>query len=153
MLYLEDFTTGSRYEAGPIAVDRDELIAFAKRYDPQPFHTDPAAAERTLFGGLAASGWMTASLTMRMLVDSGHGPVGGFIARQVESMEWPRPVRAGDTLSATSEVVEVIPSRTKPDRGMVKMRTETRNQKGEVVQLLTALLVVPRRPEMAAAHG
>ncbi len=153
MHYLEDFTAGARYEAGPIAVDHDELIAFAERYDPQPFHTDPVAAKGSLFGGLAASGWMTASLTMRMLIDSGHGPVGGFIARQVEKMEWPLPVRAGDTLSATSEVVEVIPSRTKPDRGMVKMRTETRNQKGEVVQLLTALLVVPRRPEMAAAGG
>lgn len=152
MFYLEDFTAGARYEAGPIAVDRDELIAFARRYDPQPFHTDPVAAERSLFGGLAASGWMTASLTMRMLVDSGNGPAGGFIARQVESMEWPLPVRAGDMLSATSEVVEVIPSRSKPDRGMVRMRTETRNQKGEVVQLLTALLVVQRRPE-ASARG
>lgn len=152
MLYLEDYTTGMRYEAGPIAVDRDELIAFAKRYDPQPFHTDPVAAEGTLFGGLAASGWMTASLTMRMLVDSGKSPAGGFIARQVETMEWPRPVRPGDILSAVSEVLEVIPSRSKPDRGMIKVRTDTLNQKGELVQRMAALLVVPRRkPE--AAHA
>jgi acyl dehydratase len=146
MLYLEDFAAGARYEAGPIAVDRDELIAFAKRYDPQPFHTDPVAARDSLFGGLAASGWMTASLTMRMLVDSGKGPAGGFIARKIEAMEWPSPVRPGDTLSATSEVVEVLPSKSKPDRGMVRMRTETVNQDGAVVQVLTALLVVQRRP-------
>ena len=146
MLYLEDFATSARYEAGPIAVDQDELIAFATRYDPQPFHTDPVAAKNSLFGGLAASGWMTASLTMRMLIDSGNGPVGGFIARKIEAMEWPSPVRPGDQLRATSEVLEVLPSKTKPDRGMVRMRTETKNQDGTVVQILTALLVVQRRP-------
>jgi len=146
MLYFEDFAAGARYQAGPIPVDRDELIAFARRYDPQPFHTDPVAAQATLFAGLAASGWMTACLTMRMLVDSGNGPAGGFIARQIEGLEWPRPVRPGDTLRAASEVVEIRPSRSNPDRGMVRMRTETRNQDGEIVQVLTALLVVPRRP-------
>jgi acyl dehydratase len=146
MLYLDDLVVGARYEAGPLPVEQDEVIAFAKRYDPQPFHTDPEAAKGTLFGGLAASGWMTASLTMRMLVDSGTGPAGGFIARKIEAMEWPVPVRPGDTLRATSEVVEVLPSRSRPDRGMVRMRTETRNQKDEIVQVLTALLVVHRRP-------
>lgn len=144
-MYLEEFAVGARYEAGPIAVEQDEVIAFARRYDPQPFHTDPAAARDLLFGGLAASGWMTASLTMRMLIESGHIPTGGMIARQIEKMEWPRPVRPGDTLRAVSEVLEVIPSKSRPDRGMVRMRTETRNQSDEVVQTLTALLVVPRR--------
>lgn len=149
MNYLEDFVTGRRYQAGPIAVDPAELVEFARRYDPQPFHLDDAAAKKTLFGGLAASGWMTACLTMRMLVDSGDAPAGGFIAREVSQMEWPRPVRPGDVLRAVSEVLEVIPSKSKPDRGMVRMRTETLNQNGEVVQALTALLVVPRRPKPA----
>lgn len=150
-MYLEDFIAGTRYEAGPITVDQDEVIAFATRYDPQPFHTDPDAAKTTLFGGLAASGWMTASLTMRMLVLSGHAPTGGFIARQVEALEWPRPTRPGDTLRAVSEVVDVLPSKSKPDRGMIRMRTETRNQNDEVVQVFQALLVVPRRPVAATS--
>jgi acyl dehydratase len=150
MFYLDDLKVGARYEAGPIHVDPDELVAFAKRFDPQPFHTDAEAAKSTLFGGLAASGWMTASLTMRMLVDSGHAPAGGFIARKVEAMEWPLPVRPGDVLRATSEVVEVLPSKSRPDRGMVRMRTETRNQEGALVQTLTALLVVHRRPAEGA---
>jgi acyl dehydratase len=152
-MYLEDFAVGARYEAGPIAVDQDEVIAFAKRYDPQPFHTDPAAAKDTLFGGLAASGWMTAALTMRMLIDSGHIPTGGMIARQIEAMELPRPVRPGDTLRATSEVLEVIPSKSRPDRGMIRMRTETRNQNGETVLTLTALLMVSRRVAAAVASN
>ncbi len=149
-MYLEEFAVGARYEAGPVAVEQDEVIAFARRYDPQPFHTDPVAARDTLFGGLAASGWMTASLTMKMIIESGHIPTGGMIARQVETIEWPRPVRPGDTLRAISEVLEVIPSKSKPDRGMVRMRTETRNQNDEVVQTLTGLLVVPRRAAAAA---
>jgi acyl dehydratase len=152
-MYLEDFAVGTRYEAGPVTVDQDELIAFARRYDPQPFHTDPVAARNSLFGGLAASGWMTAALTMRMLIDSGNVPSGGLIARQVETIEWPRPTRAGDVLRAVSEVVETIPSRSKPDRGMMRMRTETRNQNDEIVQILVALLVVPRRPVAAGAAG
>ena len=149
-MYLEEFAVGARFDAGPIAVDQDELIAFARRYDPQPFHTDPDAARDSLFGGLAASGWMTAGLTMRMLIESGHIPTGGMIAREIVKMEWPRPVRPGDTLRATTEVLEVIPSKSRPDRGMVRMRTETRNQGGEVVQTLTALLVVPRRAAAGA---
>ncbi|HEY1721644.1 MAG TPA: MaoC family dehydratase [Magnetospirillaceae bacterium] len=144
-MYLDDFVAGTQYQAGPITVDKDELIAFAKRYDPQPFHTDPEAAKTTLFGGLAASGWMTGSLTMRMLIESGNIPTGGLIAREVEKIEWPRPTRAGDTLRAMSEVIETIPSKTKPDRGMLRMRTTTTNQNGEIVQIMTALLVVPRR--------
>ncbi len=145
-MYLDDFVVGTRYETGTIAVDQDEVIAFATRYDPQPFHTDPEAAKKTLFGGLAASGWMTASLTMSLLIKSGHIPTGGLIAREIEKIEWPRPTRPGDTLRAVSEVLETIPSKSKPDRGMRRMRTETRNQNDEVVQVLTALLVVPRRP-------
>lgn len=150
-MYLDDFVVGARYEAGPITVDKDEVIAFAKRYDPQPFHTDPEAAKTTLFAGLAASGWMTGSLTMRMLIESGNIPTGGLIAREVEKIEWPRPTRPGDTLRAVSEVIEVIPSKTKPDRGMLRMRTTTTNQNGEVVQTMTALLVVPRRAAAATA--
>jgi acyl dehydratase len=149
-MYLDDFVVGTRYETDTIAVNQDEVIAFANRYDPQPFHTDPEAAKTTLFGGLAASGWMTASLTMRLLIESGHIPTGGLIAREIEKIEWPRPTRPGDTLRAVSEVIETIPSKSKPDRGMLRMRTETRNQNGEIVQVLTALLVVPRRPAHAS---
>ena len=151
MFYLEDLTVGARYDAGPVAVDPDELIAFAGRFDPQPFHTDPEAAKASLFGGLAASGWMTASLTMRMLIASQKIPAGGLIARKIENLEWPLPVRPGDTLRATSEVIEILPSKSRPDRGMVRMRTETVNQDGATVQVLTALLVVPRRSGANAA--
>jgi acyl dehydratase len=133
--YLEDLTVGQHFTSPSITVTEDEIKAFAARYDPQPFHLDDAAARQTLFGGLAASGWHTAAMTMRMLVDG--APLAGGIIGGGGEITWPRPTRPGDTLHVESTVVEIIPSRSKPDRGMVVMRSETRNQNGEAVQIST----------------
>ncbi len=151
MRYLEDVVVGQRFEGGPITVDTDEMLAFARRYDPQPFHTDAEAGARSLFGGLAASGWLTAALTMRMVVGTGIDLAWGVLGRQVETLEWPRPVFAGDTLRVTTEVIEVRPSRSRPDRGMIRTRCETFNQHGELVQSFTSLLIVPSRAIEAKA--
>ena len=124
----------------------DEIKAFARQYDPQPFHTDEATARDTFFGGLAASGWHVAAITMKLLVGEGPLIANGIIGAGGE-IAWPRPTRPGDVLTVESEVVEINPSRSKPDRGMVTMRSETRNQRNEVVQILTAKLIAPRRPQ------
>lgn len=143
MLYLDDLIIGQRFESGEVTLDAGAVRAFAREFDPQPFHLDEEAARDSLFGGLAASGWHTAALTMRLLVDS--VPVAGGIIGAGCEIAWPHPARPGDTLSVTSEIVEVTPSRSRPDRGRVVVRSETLNQKGEVVQVLVAKLVVPRR--------
>jgi acyl dehydratase len=145
-LYLEDIMVGQTFVSSSLTITADEITAFAAQYDPQPFHMDDEAAKRTLFGGLAASGWHTAALTMRLLVQGGGAPLAGGIIGGGGEIAWPRPTRPGDTLHVESEVVEVIPSRSKPDRGMVLMCNRTLNQKGEEVQVFTAKLVVPRRP-------
>jgi acyl dehydratase len=139
-VYLEDLHIGQRFESATHVVTRDEIKAFAWQFDPQPFHLDEEAAARSLFGGLAASGWHTAALTMRLLVDGG-----GVVGAGVE-IKWPRPVRPGDELQVFSEVTEITPSWSKPDCGIVALRCETRNQRGEAVQVLTSKLVVPRGP-------
>ena len=143
-LFLEDLVVGQRFTSAPKTVTAAEITEFAARYDPQPFHLDDAAATATLFGGLAASGWHTAALTMPMVIAS--VPIAGGIIGSGGELTWPRPTRPGDTLHVEGEVVEVIPSRSKPDRGMVLMRNRTLNQNGEEVQVFTAKLVVPRRP-------
>jgi acyl dehydratase len=143
-LYLEDLTVGQRFTSPSLTVTEDEIKTFAAQYDPQPFHLDDDAARRTLFGGLAASGWHTAAMTMRMLVDGGAPLAGGIIGGGGE-IAWPRPTRPGDVLHVEGEVVEIIPSKSRPDRGMVLMRSETKNQNGEAVQISTMKLVVPRR--------
>ena len=145
MHYLDDLAVGQRFVSGSLAVDAAAIKAFAAEFDPQPFHLDDAAAKASLFGGLAASGWHTAALTMRLLIDGGAPMAGGVIGAGGE-ISWPRPTRPGDVLTVTSEVIEVTPSKSRPDRGMVTLRSETRNQRDEVVQILTARLVVPRRP-------
>jgi acyl dehydratase len=145
-LYLEDLTPGRRFTAGPVTVTEAEIIAFAQRYDPQPFHTDPAAAAaHPLFRGLAASGWHTAALTMPMVVQAIGHIAGGIIGGGGE-LQWPRPVRPGDSLSFEAEVLEATPSRSRPDRGSALMRNRTLNQHGEEVQVFTVRIVVPRRP-------
>ena len=145
-IYLEDLTVGRRFTAGPVTVTEEEIIAFASRYDPQPFHTDPeAAAQHPLFQGLAASGWHTAALTMPMVVQAAGNIAGGIIGGGGD-LQWPRPVRPGDSLSLEIEVLEVAPSRSRPDRGSALMRNRTLNQKGEEVQVFTVRIVVPRRP-------
>jgi acyl dehydratase len=143
-LYLEDLSVGQRFTTGTLTVTEAEIVEFAGRYDPQPFHLDDAAARQTLFGGLAASGWHTAAMTMRLLVDGGAPLAWGIIGGGGE-IAWPRPTRAGDVLHVEGEVLEITPSKSKPDRGMVLMKSETRNQNGDAVQVTSMKLVVPRR--------
>jgi acyl dehydratase len=144
LFYLDDLHVGQRFSSGTRALDAEQIKAFAREYDPQPFHLDEHAAKETLFGGLAASGWQTMAVTMRLMVDGGLPLAGGIIGAGGE-INWPKPTRPGDTLTVVSEVIEVKPSRSRPDRGMVKVRGEPRNQRGEVVQVLIANLIVPRR--------
>jgi acyl dehydratase len=144
-LYLEDLHVGQRFTSGTHALDEDQVIAFASQFDPQAFHLDAEAAGAMFFGGLVASGWHTAAITMRLLVLGGVPIARGLIGVGAE-VSWPRPTRPGDVLRVESEVVEISPSRSRPDRGMVKVRSETRNQREEVVQVLEARMMVPRRP-------
>jgi acyl dehydratase len=148
-LYLEDLRVGQRFISETRKVNTDEIKAYAREFDPQPFHLDDEAAKATLFGGLAASGWHTAGMTMRLMVDSGLPLAGGILGVGGE-ISWPKPTRPGDILQVVSEIEEVTPSRSRPDRGMVRVRNETRNQRGEIVQVLIAKLVVPRRVPASA---
>ena len=149
-IYLEDLTVGDQFTSGEHAMDEAQITRFAAQFDPQPFHLDDAAARDTLFGGLAASGWHTAAITMRLQVTSGLPIAGGIIGAGGE-LSWPRPTRASDVLHVVSEVIKVTPSRSKPDRGMVSVRSETRNQHGDVLQVATVRIVVPRRPGASKA--
>jgi acyl dehydratase len=144
-LYLDDLKVGQRFTSDTHALDEAQVIAFASQFDPQPFHLDDAAAKGTLFGGLVASGWHTAAITMRLMVTSGVPIAGGLVGAGGE-ISWPKPTRPDDVLRVESEVLEITPSRSRPERGMVKVRNETLNQRGEVVQILVARMVVPRRP-------
>jgi acyl dehydratase len=143
-LYLEDLRVGMRFDCGSHALDAAEIKDFARQYDPQPFHLDEAAAKGTFFGGLAASGWQVACLAMRKIAD--HVPIAGGLIGGAAELRWPQPTRPGDILHVTSEIMEVTPSRSRPERGMALLKTETRNQKGELLQVFTAKCVVPRRP-------
>jgi acyl dehydratase len=143
--YLQDFAVGQVYGSGRIKVERECIKAFAAEFDPQPFHLDEDAARRTIFGGLAASGWHTAALTMRLLVQSEFKPAGGIVGAGFDEFRWPLPVRPGDELSVESEVLEVRASKSRPNQGVIKVRTTTRNQKGEAVQVSVGNLIVPRR--------
>lgn len=146
-LYLEDLQPGQihRSDGEPAIMDADGIKAFARQFDPQPFHLDEASAAKTFFRGLAASGWHTAAVTMKLLVESGLPLAGGVIGAGAEEVRWPRPVRPGDRLRVESEVLEVRPSRSKPDQGLAKVRTTTLNQDNEPVQVMTANLVVRRK--------
>jgi acyl dehydratase len=145
-LYLDDLHVGQRFTSATQRMTVESIKAFAAQFDPQPFHLDEKAAEASLFGGLVASGWHTAAVTMRLLVQGGAPIAGGVIGAGGE-VAWPRATHPGDELQVVSEVLAVTPSRSKPDRGIVVVRSETRNQRGEVVQIMTSKLVVPRRPE------
>lgn len=147
-LFLEDLEPGQSWTTDSHTLAADEVVAFASAWDPQPFHLDAEAGRGSLLGALAASGWHTAAVTMRLQVRSGPPIAGGWIGAGAR-VDWPRPTYPGDTLRATCEIVEVRPSRSRPDRGLVTMLTTTRNQRDEVVQTLTATLVVPRRDEGA----
>jgi acyl dehydratase len=143
-LYLDDLLVGQRFKSGTHLIDAEQIQAFARQFDPQPFHVDAEAAKHSFFQELVASGWHTAAITMRLLVQGGLPIAGGVIGAGCE-VSWPRPTRANSLLQVESEIIELRPSRTRPDRGMATIRSETRNQFGEVVQILIAKLVVPRR--------
>ncbi|MGE0736438.1 MAG: MaoC family dehydratase [Alphaproteobacteria bacterium] len=144
LYYLEELSVGQRFVSGTFPVDAPQIKTFARQFDPQPFHLDEAAAEASLFGGLAASGWHTAAITMRLLADGAAPMQGGVIGAGAE-LAWPKPTRPGDILQVFSEVLAIVPSRSRPDRGIVTLRSETRNQRGEILQVFTGKLVVPRR--------
>lgn len=143
--YLDDFAPGQTFKTGRIKVDKEKVFAFAREFDPQPYHLDEAAARTSPFQGLAASGWHTAAITMRLLVDGEFRPAGGILGVGFEELSWPRAVRPGDELHAVSEVLEVRPSKSRPDRGVIKVRTTTFNQNDEPVMVYTGNLLVPRR--------
>jgi acyl dehydratase len=148
--YLEDFTVGQTFGSGRLRIDAEQITTFAAAFDPQPFHLDEAAARDTIFRGLAASGWHTAAITMRLLVESDLTPAGGIVGAGFDECRWPRPVRPGDELRVESEVLEVRPSKSRPDQGLIKVRTTTLNQHGEAVQVLIGNLVVRRRVQQGA---
>lgn len=143
-MHFDDFQVGQRFTSATHVLDADQIKTFARQFDPQPFHLDEAAAEDTFFNGLAASGWHVAAITMKLLVGDAS-PIAGGIIGAGGDIAWPRPTRPGDALTVESEVIEITPSRSRPDRGMITLRSETRNQRGETVQILTAKLVAPRR--------
>ena len=144
VLYLDDLHVGQRFKSGTHILDAAQIKAFAAEFDPQPFHMDEKAGKDTLFKGLAASGWHTAAITMRLNVQGGLPLAGGIIGSGGE-LNWPAPTRPGDVLQVENEIVEIVPSRSRPDRGKMTILVQTTNQRGEIVQTLKARLVVPRK--------
>src|SRR6266851_2254632 len=144
-LYLDDLDVGQRFTSGSYVMEAARIKEFAAEFDPQPFHLEEAAAEVSIFKGLAASGWHTAAVAMRLLVNGGLPFANGIVGLGGE-IAWPKPTRPGDTLHLESEIVEIVQSRTKPNQGVVVVRSTTLNQNGEPVYLLTAKLLVLRRP-------
>jgi acyl dehydratase len=145
MLYFEDLAVGQKFFSAARLVDAAEIVEFAAKYDPQPFHVDPEAAKTSLFGGLAASGWHSAAMMMRLVVDSEFRPAGGIIGGGGELL-WLKPVRPGDELRVECEIVELRVSRSRPTRGVVTVRNTMFNQRAEPVQTFTPTLLVERRP-------
>lgn len=144
-LYLEDLHVGQRFTSASYRVDENGIKAFAAEFDPQSFHLDEAAAQSGVFRGLSASGWHTAAVTMRLLVGGGLPLANGIIGLGGE-LAWPKPTRPGDTLRVQSEILEILPSRSKPNQGVVKVRSSTLNQHGEPVYVFTAKVLVFKRP-------
>jgi len=145
-LYLDDLAVGQRFHSGKHAVDEAQIIEFARQFDPQPFHADPERARSSFFGGLTASGWHVAALTMKLYL-SGGGPrlAEGTIGAGSE-LSWKQATRPGDVLHLVSEIIDITPSKTRPDRAIVVIRGETFNQRDELVQVFISRLVVSRRP-------
>jgi acyl dehydratase len=149
-LYLEDLEPGQRFVgATRIRMSRNRIKSFAAEFDPQPFHLDEDAAGQSVFRGLAASGWHTAAVTMRLLVASGLEPAAGIVGAGFDELRWPRPVRPDDELRVEVEVLEVRRSKSKSDQGMIKVRTTTLNQHDDAVQVSVGNLVVPARRSQA----
>jgi len=142
-LFLDDLAAGDVFESEPITLSAGQIVDFARQFDPQPFHLDDEAARGTFFQGLAASGWHTVALTMRLMVQS--IPLDCGVIGAGAELAWPKAVRPGDSLRVTSTVLGITPSRSKPDRGIVEVQSVTSNQLGEVVQRLTSKLLVFRR--------
>jgi acyl dehydratase len=144
--YLEEFAAGQKYGGDArLRVEVERVKSFAAEFDPQPFHLDENAAGASMFKGLAASGWHTAAMTMRLLVASDLQPAGGIIGAGFDELRWPLPVRPGDELRVESEILEVRSLKSRADRGVVKVKTTTLNQRGEAVQVSVGNLFVPRR--------
>lgn len=143
--YFEDYVPGAIYEFGSITVEQEEMIAFAQRFDPQDFHTDPEAAGRTIFGGLIASGWLTAGLMMRLYADHYLSKVASLSSPGVDELRWKYPVRPGDVLTIRITVTEAALSRSKPDRGILHSFVEVLNQNRQVVMTLKAVNLIKRR--------
>ena len=148
-LYLEDLHVGQRFVSGTYRITEDQIRAFALEFDPQPFHLDEAKANASIFAGLAASGWHTAAVAMRLLVTGGL-PLGNGIIGLGGDLAWPRPTRPGDTLHVESEVMEIVPSRSKPNQAVVKVRSTTMNQEGEAVHVFTGKVLVFKRSAATA---
>lgn len=148
--YMEDLHAGQIFEAGPIDVTQDEITAFARKYDPQDFHLDAEKARDTVFGGLAASGWHTAAMTMSLIVAAMPKMKGGMIGRTIENMTWLRPVRPGDRLTYRGEITGLRASGSDPSRGIMRTRNTTFNQRGEPVLEMDCIIFVPRHPAAAA---
>ena len=144
-LYFEDLELGQHYPCGEVKIEVDEIKSFARRYDPQRFHLDEEAARNSVFGGLVASGWMTAALTMKLRVEGDLQLQGGWIGLGIDKIVWPKPVRAGDVLTATTEVLEVRESKSKPEYGVIKLKTATVNQAGVIVCEVVSNQLVRRR--------
>lgn len=144
-LYLEDMSVGMKFTSGTYLMDEAGIKAFAAQFDPQPFHLDEAAAQASIFKGLAASGWHTAAVAMRLLITGGLPFASGAVGLGGE-LEWPRPTRPGDILHVESEIVEILPSRSKPNQGIVRVRSTVLNQKEEPVQIFTAKILAYKRP-------
>src|ERR1700693_4666496 len=143
-LYLEDLRVDQRFASGTYVMEAPRIKAFAAEFDPQPFHIDGSAAEATVFKGLAASGWHTAAVAMRLLVTGGLPFAAGAVGLGGE-IEWPRPTRPGDILHVEFEIMEIVPSRSKPNQGIVRVRNTTLNQHGEPVQIFTAKILAFKR--------
>ncbi len=146
MRWFEDFTPGQVLELGSRTITAEAIVAFAREFDPQPFHLDEEAAKRSIYGGLLASGWHTGAIMMRLLCDGLLHDTVSLGSPGIDEMRWLKPVRPGDTLSGRMTVLEAIPSRSKPDRGVLRTLTEMRNQHGEVVMTVRGLSLLGRRP-------
>jgi acyl dehydratase len=143
--YLEDLHAGQTYVSPQHALTDEQIVAFAREFDPQPFHTDPDAAKASFFGGLVASGWHTAALTMRLMTESGMDLAGGIIGAGVEGLRWPSPLRAGEAVAVRVTILAVRPSQSRPAIGIVTFKVETVRSDGTAVQEMTGSLIVPRR--------
>jgi acyl dehydratase len=145
-LYLEDLHVGDRFGSDTIEVTEESIIAFAREFDPQAFHLDHAAAQQSIFKGLSASGWHTGAISMKLFVTGELRLAGGSVGLGVDELRWPQAVRPGDVLRLETEILDVRTSKSKPDRGIIRIRNVTTNQRGEVVQTFMAFVMVRRRP-------